>query len=33
MIGEKSWTMKGEVVAKKRPKDSLLQEHLEFERT
>lgn len=33
MLQEKNWTMKGEVMAQARPKDSLLQEHLEFNRS
>lgn len=30
MIGKKSWQLRGEISAKNRPKESLLQEHLDF---
>lgn len=31
MVGEKDWTMKGEINAKDRPMNSLLAEHLDFD--
>ena len=33
MVGNKNWQMQGEILAKERPANSLLQEHLDFQIT